>query len=217
MTFKIGDKKGELTILEKLNVTSPSGIKRIKYRCKCTCGTEITINESTLIKRDRCNRCSKSLALWKYHRARTNMDHVAVKHRVYRRYHRTSVDRGFEFELSMDDFLNLVSQNCVYCGAEPIVYPGDIKDFSKHEDEWKRNGIDRIDASRGYTLDNCVPCCWKCNCAKNTQSLDEFKDLITRIYNHLIIGSSTTILNGSTSEANADGNGEHPCKDDDIV
>lgn len=48
-------------------------------------------------------------------------------------------------------------------------------------------------------------------------SVDEYKAFITKVYNHLILESSMTIPKGSTSQANGDGNGEHPIKDEDIV
>ena len=64
-----------------------------------------------------------------------------------------------------------------------------------------RNGIDRIDSSKGYSVDNCVPCCAKCNYAKHDLSIDDFKNHIEKIYKHLFLESSTTIPAGSTSEA----------------
>lgn len=48
-------------------------------------------------------------------------------------------------------------------------------------------------------------------------SVSEFKEYITRVYNHLILEGSSTIPKGSTSEAIADGNGTHLEKDEDIV
>jgi hypothetical protein len=47
------------------------------------------------------------------------------------------------------------------------------------------NGIDRIDNSQGYIIDNVVPCCTKCNIAKGRQSIQEFKEWIYRAYAYL--------------------------------
>ena len=82
---------------------------------------------------------------------------------------------------------------------------------------WAHNGIDRVDSSKGYTIDNVVPCCSACNYAKHEMSVSEFKEYITRVYNHLILEGSSTIPKGSTFEAIADGNGTHLEKDEDIV
>lgn len=68
-------------------------------------------------------------------------------------------------------------------------------------------GIDRIDSSKDYTLDNCVPCCFICNRIKNKYDLNTFFDKVEKIYLKHIKGS-TTISKESTSQANGNGNGE---------
>jgi hypothetical protein len=52
---------------------------------------------------------------------------------------------------------------------------------------------------------------------KNKFPLDLFLDQVGKIYSRFYSEGSTTIPKGSTSQANGDGNGEHPEKDDDIV
>lgn len=52
-----------------------------------------------------------------------------------------------DFELTKEQFYNLISQPCYYCGDKE-------KEF---------NGIDRIDSQKGYIIDNCVTCCEYCN------------------------------------------------------
>lgn len=47
------------------------------------------------------------------------------------------------------------------------------------------NGIDRVDSSLGYTVDNVVPCCKLCNQAKNNLSKQEFVDWVKRVYDHI--------------------------------
>ena len=69
--------------------------------------------------------------------------------------------------------------------------------MQEKSEPWKRNGVDRIDSSLGYTIDNCVACCDKCNYAKHDLSTEDFKEWIIKIYNNLIC-SSTTIPKGST-------------------
>ena len=36
------------------------------------------------------------------------------------------------------------------------------------------NGIDRINSDKGYTIDNCVPCCAQCNHMKLDYTTEEF-------------------------------------------
>ena len=88
--------------------------------------------------------------------------------------------------------------------------------MTQNIEPWKRNGVDRIDSNQGYYWENCVPCCEKCNYAKHEMSVKEFKNWIIKVYTNLI-SSSTTIPQGSTSQANGDGNDVHPIKDEDIV
>jgi len=52
--------------------------------------------------------------------------------------------------------------------------------------QFKYNGVDRVDNTVGYTLDNCVSCCKICNNSKATLTLDEWKDWIERVHKYLI-------------------------------
>lgn len=47
------------------------------------------------------------------------------------------------------------------------------------------NGIDRVDNNKGYTLNNCVPCCKTCNQAKHRLSQEYFIEWVEKIYKHL--------------------------------
>ena len=48
-------------------------------------------------------------------------------------------------------------------------------------------------------------------------SVKEFKNFILSVYNHLQLGGSTTIPEGSTLEASASGSGKLLIEDEDIV
>ena len=73
-------------------------------------------------------------------------------------------ERGHKFELSFDEYQDIISQPCAYCGT--------------HE---KKNGIDQIVPSAGYTLYNCAPCCSTCNYMKRCLSVNEFFEHISKI------------------------------------
>lgn len=57
------------------------------------------------------------------------------------------------------------------------------RNFEEHEILY--NGIDRIDNSKGYNLDNCVTCCTQCNTAKMQETEEDFKKWIIDVYNNL--------------------------------
>ena len=64
--------------------------------------------------------------------------------------------RGLNFELSEQQAITMLHSNCYYC------------------DKPNADGIDRIDSTKNYTVDNCVPCCGICNRMKNKYDLDTF-------------------------------------------
>lgn len=57
--------------------------------------------------------------------------------------------RGRYSDITIDFLEKAVRSKCVYCG------------------DTKNIGLDRIDNSKGHTVDNCVPCCRICNTARN--------------------------------------------------
>ncbi len=94
-----------------------------------------------------------------------------------------------EFELTKEEFKQLVQSNCFYCGNPPSHIIDKFKPhYSKEANENTRfiyNGIDRVDSNKGYILSNCVPCCGKCNQAKMSLSQSDFFIMIKQIYeNH---------------------------------
>ena len=68
--------------------------------------------------------------------------------------------RGHCVEIDCEDLDRIASQPCQYCG------------------ELRKNGAsyhtDRVDNNVGYTRDNCVPCCTRCNMMKKNLSVNAF-------------------------------------------
>ncbi len=99
----------------------------------------------------------------------------------YARYAESARNRSFDFELSFEQSEKITKENCYYCGA----VPRQMRMFgTKSSIGFKRNGIDRVDNSKGYTIENCVPCCSECNFAKGSMDKDDFLNLVSRIYRH---------------------------------
>jgi len=94
-----------------------------------------------------------------------------------------------EFNLTLNDAINLYTSNCYYCNSLPSnKYTSNTS--SKFQIYY--NGIDRVDSKRGYTTDNVVACCRKCNVAKSNMSQDKFYTLISNIYHHRVHRLSET-------------------------
>ena len=67
---------------------------------------------------------------------------------VYSQYKNGANQRNLPFAITREEWSAILSQPCYICE-----YTGNI-------------GIDRIDSSKGYTIDNCKPCCSSCNYMK---------------------------------------------------
>jgi hypothetical protein len=101
---------------------------------------------------------------------------------LFSTYKKGAQHRGFAFDLTMYDFERLICQDCFYCGAMPIKRILRYNRRLHRTNLIKWNGIDRLDNTRGYSMDNCVPCCWECNKMKMNMGLEDFFIRISRIY-----------------------------------
>lgn len=88
--------------------------------------------------------------------------------RKFTEYKAAAQRRNIAFDFTKEEFQALILGNCNYCGSEIAL------------------GIDRLDSLKGYEKSNSVPCCTKCNFAKSTMTVDEFKEHITLIYYNFI-------------------------------
>lgn len=85
----------------------------------------------------------------------------------------TSKTRGLEFNFTREEYFQVISSTCHYCG-----------DFFKSSG----SGLDRVDNSKGYIKGNVVSCCKECNQMKADLSTDQFFVNITKIFARHIIG-----------------------------
>lgn len=84
---------------------------------------------------------------------------------LYHSYKKQATKRGYFFDLSLDEFLNIVTEPfCAYCGCVPYQYTYGYLYL----------GVDRVDNDFGYNVYNCVPCCKECNTRKRNKSLLKF-------------------------------------------
>jgi len=92
-------------------------------------------------------------------------------------YQQGASSRDLSFDLTKEDFKKVIERNCYYCGEAPNKIYGD-----NNNGTYQCGGIDRVDNSKGYSVDNCVPCCRWCNLAKGTLTEEQFIDKIVSIY-----------------------------------
>jgi len=91
--------------------------------------------------------------------------------------------RRFKWELSTDQFRKLSTSPCHYCGTpHSKSYDKSPKNGTKRlNGAFVCNGIDRVDRLKGYSIENCVPCCQDCNVSKGTKTVTQFIDWIRKV------------------------------------
>lgn len=140
--------------------------KQLFWLCKCRCGNEKLVRTiGAQLKTGKTKSCGC------FRRGRLEYGESAFN-RLFDTYRRRSLEKGFSFDLSKEEFREMTSENCFYCGLEPKQKAA--KGMGICYGEYLYNGIDRIDSKKGYSKDNIVPCCGQCNVAKNDYSYEEF-------------------------------------------
>lgn len=88
-------------------------------------------------------------------------------------------NRKLEWSLKDEITLEFMKRDCVYCGSPPA-------NVSRTRGEkFSYTGLDRLDSSVGYTIDNVVPACFDCNNAKRQMDFATFLDWTRKVHNHL--------------------------------
>lgn len=182
------DTKGrkDLTGLQFFRLTAVKCVlkkKRVYWLCKCACGVEKEIRGDGLqtgavkscgcLRREQAKLLGKSTPQWLPNGERPKRALFTSK-KSHAKY------LGHEFALSKEQFFDLVSKPCSYCGTPP----SNIKRHEAHYDNtFQYSGLDRVDSSKGYTTSNTVPCCQRCNKAKMDGTVEDFlawaKKLVT--------------------------------------
>jgi hypothetical protein len=160
-----GKQFGRLTVIGR--VSGVGETKKILWRCRCECGTELDVNGDNLKSKN-----SKGCGNHRGYSVGLSMQNV-----TFYSYKRNAQTRGIDFNITKDKFAEITSKNCFYCGLPPQLTPA-RKHYKKG---LPHNGLDRLDNSGGYNLENVVPCCKTCNYAKHTLSYGDFMSWIFRM------------------------------------
>ena len=170
-----GKQFGRLTVLEFAKKTKRG---RYMWRCLCSCGKEKLIVSSNLT-RGNTQSCGC------LHRELVSIPKFGMpssQWRVLRYYKKHAKDKELPFDLTVEDFEKITKQECFYCGLPP----SNLTKGVGIRPNFVYSGIDRVDNSRGYVLDNVVPCCVQCNKTKRNMTKEDFLGLVKRIYEHSI-------------------------------
>lgn len=127
------------------------------WRCRCKCGKERTVLGRLLrqgiVSNCGCTKGKKRQSFWpKFEYAQT-----------FNAYRSRAKQKGIAFELSKEQFLEMLLSACYYCRSTIEI------------------GVDRKNSTVGYTPQNSVPACRICNYGKNKSTEEEFVAYINRI------------------------------------
>lgn len=165
---KIGLRFGKLTIAKIVEVRNNRRI----YQCLCDCGNIIQRRSDNLRSNSSCG-----CALGK-------SDGVAALNYVISYYKSNAKRKNIKFLLSRDICVNLLLDNCYYCGEKPT----NTTRRKGLKTQITYNGIDRLYNNLGYIKNNVVTCCKECNYLKSDMNHDYFMNKIEKIYNTLKAG-----------------------------
>lgn len=177
-----GQKFNRLTVIKEAERDKTyKGDSSRRWLCRCECGKELIVSRRSLLHgRSKSCGCLRIELNRKQAKERRLPGKSAAEKRLFRRYLTSAKSRNLEITLTLSDVIEITKQNCYYCNQEPnqvtkTIRNNDIEHILIH------NGIDRIDSSKGYTLNNCYPCCLICNQMKMDLSMTEFFSQIKKI------------------------------------
>jgi hypothetical protein len=196
-----GQTFGRLTVVKRAqsNTTRHGAI----WECLCSCGKTKSVPSCNLLSgnttscgcvhREQITARNNLLALepWLvdmniykrrlgYRKAKLELGSNQFKSEVSTTKHPTLT---YSWGLTLEDYKELVTSPCYYCGNPPNQYPHGVL---LRKTGLKRNGIDRLDNTKGYSSDNCVTCCRPCNLEKRSQTLNVFIENTRRRYTYLL-------------------------------
>jgi hypothetical protein len=162
---KTGQRIGMLLVKEKLaNEILASNHQYSRYLCICDCGKEKTIMGDALGSGNTLScGCAKRFLF--------SLNKLWF---VIKDYKNNAANRKIAFELSDAQVEELVKRDCHYCGFSLSGVRSDLQQFAF-------NGIDRLDNSKGYQMENVVPCCKVCNHAKKGMTESDFISWILKV------------------------------------
>lgn len=155
---KIYNKCGETKIKDDFHkrAISPDGRNTICKKCNSIYAKQKYYDESDPVRKEERRI--------KHYNAEVERGRHLKKKERFRLYKKSAKERGYPFQISMEQFMLFWKKPCSYCG-----------------DEIETIGLDREDNSKGYSIDNIIPCCKHCNRMKSTMGKTEFIERIKKI------------------------------------
>lgn len=187
MELDLKNKKfGRLTLLEPIGKDE---LNFILWKCKCDCGKE-HVTRGSYVSRGMIRSCG-CLRKENHILSITKPAGISALNCALKNYRSAALKRGLPFELTKQEFDEIMKQNCMYCGDSPrSMYNG-----------YLGTGIDRKNSDLGYIKINCAPCCTTCNKMKSKLGAKIFLDKILKISEHFMDMAKTRLSYSSIYDA----------------
>lgn len=170
-----GRKFGQLLITNEFVIERKAEKQTVrKWLCKCDCGNTCYVETNRLVS-GHTKSCGCLRSTFK-----KKSPGEAALNMVFDDYVRGALKRNYTFELSRQEFDELIVKPCVYCGS--------VKETlrkTRSGDLVAITGIDRKDNSLGYTVKNSFPCCSTCNRLKSDLTEEKFINQVSNIAKRL--------------------------------
>lgn len=155
-----------------------------KYECLCECGKITKQYAQGLLKGTvkSCGCLHKEIIKQEKTKPRKDIRtgvNASAVNTVFNTYKRNAAKRGYEFLLTKEQFYNIIIQDCTNCGTK--AYQKEKVHHHKFSPWFTYTGIDRIDNTKGYTIENSEACCTICNKAKGILTAEQFQIWINNL------------------------------------
>lgn len=162
-----------LTMLEV--VRSGGAGKGMYWLAQCDCGNlkEVRGSDVASGRIKTCGNCEHHSAIMASRAPKETRKDAGIRAQLAR-YINSALKRKISWLLTPEQFREIISQDCTYCGAPPREYRSQARHRRRGNITTLMNGIDRVASDQAYTLANTVPCCSVCNKMKMAMNADFF-------------------------------------------
>lgn len=179
---------GMLTVVDFFGMKKIGSKNRSYWNCICDCGSKTTVTIHNLSGKSRktnsCGCSIRQILVCDKIKNGTNESYGAMSG-LYNSYRFNAHKRKLCFDINREQFFKITKGNCFYCNKHPSnIFNLKVKTKNKIAN-YTYNGIDRINNDKGYTPDNIVSCCTRCNTMKMDMNINDSKMTIKKIYDNL--------------------------------
>jgi hypothetical protein len=157
-----GKRFGRLIVKNRVENKEYDSGSQLQYLCLCDCGNE-TIVHSSALKAKLTKSCG-CLHKEKTIKSNSLRPYEAIYHRLLQHSKPPFRKKTIKVSLTYKQYVKFTKEkNCHYCNQK---INWEERRGNKKSSAYN---LDRKDSNLGYSVDNCVVCCKRCNWAKSSE------------------------------------------------